>query len=180
MKTLSRCQTYCFQQSYVGYLRPVFFENCNPDEDYLTCTGGGDLPVYEVRKSFVSGHASTAFCGCLLFTLFMERTIGISSVEVAVAKRSQSTTTLAPLEEQPLDTEVQHIRSSGCGDIHWTVAYRSQPGLRRLGSLVSLLPMGVAVWVAASRIVDNVHFPADVVGGALVGASIASYCHNIW
>jgi membrane-associated phospholipid phosphatase len=138
------------------------------------------LAVYEVRKSFISGHASIAFCGCLLFTFFMERTIGISSVEVAVAKQIPSTTTVEPMEGHPDDVEVQPTRSTVGGGIYWTVAYRSQPGLRRLGSLVALLPMGVAVWVASSRIVDNVHFPADVVGGALVGAGIASVCHNIW
>jgi membrane-associated phospholipid phosphatase len=168
------------EQTYVGYLRPVFFENCNPDEDYLTCNGGGDWPEYEVRMSFISGHASTAFCGCLLFTLFMERTIGISSVEVAVAKEIPSATTDAPMEGHPDDVVVQQSISTGGGGIYWTVAYQSQPGLRRLGSLVALLPMGVAVWVSASRIVDNLHFPADVVGGALVGAGIASFCHNTW
>ncbi|OEU07937.1 hypothetical protein FRACYDRAFT_250568 [Fragilariopsis cylindrus CCMP1102] len=32
----------------------------------------------------------------------------------------------------------------------------------------------------ASRVVDNRHFPADVVGGAVLGASIASLVFNIW
>ena len=31
-----------------------------------------------------------------------------------------------------------------------------------------------------SRVVDNVHFPADIVGGALLGGSIALFCNPLW
>lgn len=51
---------------------------------------------------------------------------------------------------------------------------------KRFVSLFSLLPMGLAGFIAASRVVDNKHFPADVVGGALLGASIANYVSPLW
>ena len=48
-------------KNYVGYLRPIFYEKCVPDDNYDYCTdndGGG-------RKSFPSGHASISFTGCM-------------------------------------------------------------------------------------------------------------------
>lgn len=150
-----------FIKNYVGYLRPIFMDQCNPDEDYETCLGRYEdydhFGVKELRKSFISGHASFAFCGGVLFSMFLERTIGISSVQVAVT-------------QQLLPNTANRI----------AMAYKSDPGLRRFGSVLALAPMAVSIFVACSRLVDNVHFPADVVGGAVVGASIAYYCFPIW
>lgn len=152
-----------FIKQYVGYLRPIFFDQCNPDDQYETCMGKYDqydhFEVKELHKSFISGHASFAFCGGVLFCLFLERTIGVSSVQVAVA---------------------QQLADLGSENTCVVMAYRKPPGLRRLGSILALAPMGVSIWVACSRLVDNVHFPADVVGGAVLGGCIAIYCHPLW
>jgi hypothetical protein len=56
----------------------------------------------------------------------------------------------------------------------------AKKGLQRLVSLFCYTPILFAVFIAASRVVDNRHFPADVVGGAVLGASIASLVFNIW
>jgi membrane-associated phospholipid phosphatase len=40
--------------------------------------------------------------------------------------------------------------------------------------------MGVAVFVAASRVADNKHHPADVVGGAVLGTSVSLFVHSLW
>lgn len=147
-------------KNYVGYLRPIFFDQCNPDDEYEACEGRYDendyFEIKELSKSFISGHASFAFCGGVLFSLFLERTIGLSSVQVAVS-------------QQALD-----------GASYVSMAYTKPPGLRKLGSLFALAPIGLAIWVASSRVVDNVHFPADIVGGALLGGSIAFYCNPLW
>jgi len=45
-----------------------------------------------------------------------------------------------------------------------------------LDGLLTMLCLGptlVAAWVAASRVHDNAHHPADVVGGAVVGGGAA-------
>ena len=51
-----------------------------------------------------------------------------------------------------------------------------------LGGLVviaGLLPVGLSLFVAASRVVDNDHWPADVVGGAVIGGGFATlYYHR--
>lgn len=67
-----------FTKNYVGYLRPIFFDQCNPEDNFETCQGmeheDDYVKVKELHKSFVSGHASFSFvCGTLL-TLFLERT----------------------------------------------------------------------------------------------------------
>ena len=40
--------------------------------------------------------------------------------------------------------------------------------------------MGLALWIAASRVRDNQHFPADATGGALIGFAAAMYSHGLW
>jgi len=40
-------------------------------------------------------------------------------------------------------------------------------------TLLCLLPTFLAAWIAASRVHDHAHHPADVVGGALIGGGLA-------
>jgi hypothetical protein len=42
---------------YVGYLRPMFYSDCQPSADYQYCTS--EPKSHSDRKSFISGHAST-------------------------------------------------------------------------------------------------------------------------
>ena len=57
---------------------------------------------------------------------------------------------------------------------------RNRLALYRLVSLACYVPMLFAVFVAASRVVDNKHFPADVIGGAVLGGAVASLVFGIW
>jgi membrane-associated phospholipid phosphatase len=43
-----------------------------------------------------------------------------------------------------------------------------------------VLFMGLATIIATSRVVDNKHFPADVVGGSVLGLGIAVYINGLW
>jgi len=160
-----------FIKNYVGYLRPIFFSECHPDNDYETCTNE-DFDLQELHKSFISGHASFAFWGCTLFTTFLERTFGLSSVEVAVATTLHRTPSMNNddnsndgEEWQPIRAQIipSSNRGAAATDIYQvmylTTTYRKAPGFRRVGSILALAPMGVAVWVACSRVVDNMHFP---------------------
>lgn len=124
---------------YVGYLRPIFYDLCQPDEDFETCTAETSDSK---RKSFPSGHASTSFCGLLLFSLYIRKRLG--------------------MERWRKDPSAYSV-------------YRA-----RAWSIVSLLPLALALFIASSRIVDNKHFPADVVGGALLGGATAVFAHDLW
>jgi membrane-associated phospholipid phosphatase len=141
---------------YVGYLRPIFYDQCQPDDDYQECTGDdGD----DIRKSFPSGHSSMAFCGLTLLTLFLHARFGVASQRY-----------------------YQRVAGAGNGEGQQWVRETIQVGIgwSRFISVLALLPMGLALFIAASRVHDNKHFPADVVGGSLLGASISVHIHGLW
>lgn len=136
---------------YVGYLRPIFYDVCIPDETYEACTSGEG--EQEARKSFVSGHSSMAFCGLGLLSFYLERRFGLSSLQVL---RWHPESGLVLLD------------------------YQRPLRLARMASIVSYTPLLLAGFIAASRVVDNKHFPADVVGGSVLGLAVASWIHKLW
>lgn len=139
-------------KNYVGYLRPIFFHYCNPNNTYAACTGNSN----SARVSFPSGHSSSSFCGLTMLTLYLELTMGLSSVRV-----------WRPVTFDDGTTEL-------------VVDYRKDPSVHRIISIVSLIPMFVAWFIAASRVHDNKHFPADVVGGTVIGVLVAIYTFRLW
>mmetsp|Transcript_6527 Transcript_6527/g.9224 ORF Transcript_6527/g.9224 Transcript_6527/m.9224 type:complete len:423 (+) Transcript_6527:96-1364(+) len=53
--------------------------------------------------------------------------------------------------------------------------------LKKMGCLVSLcVPMGLAIFIAASRIHDYKHHPADVIAGSLIGFASAKFAHSMY
>ncbi|CAE8678433.1 unnamed protein product [Polarella glacialis] len=44
--------------------------------------------------------------------------------------------------------------------------------------LLSFAPIALAFWITASRVVDNDHSPADVVGGGVIGAAWAAFWYG--
>jgi len=136
-------------KSYVGYLRPVFYDLCQPDGNYEECTNADSS---EGRKSFPSGHSSLAFSGMTLLTCYFLARFGVYSS--------------SPVWRQSADGTV-------------LMEYKPER-FKRAISILCLAPMAVACFVAASRLRDNMHFPADVVGGAVLGTSIAWFTHGVW
>jgi membrane-associated phospholipid phosphatase len=151
------CLLACWLSTHkqVGYLRPVFLDICRPyyDESDADFRCVNDDP--EGRISFPSNHSGWSFCGMLLLSMYLERCFGGSS-------SSSSTAT------KPATTKEAIFRE------------RNRQALGRLVSLACYAPVLVAVFVAASRVADNRHFPADVIGGAVLGGSVASLVFGIW
>uniref|UniRef100_A0A7S3LAB1 Phosphatidic acid phosphatase type 2/haloperoxidase domain-containing protein n=1 Tax=Amphora coffeiformis TaxID=265554 RepID=A0A7S3LAB1_9STRA len=139
---------------YVGYLRPIFYEECEPNDTYQECTAdtGGDL-----RKSFPSGHASMSFCGLTLLTLFIHARFGVASQRY-----------------------YQRVGGGRNGGRWMRETIQVGVGWARFASILALLPMGLAIFIAASRVVDNKHFPADIIAGSILGSSISVYVHGLW
>lgn len=146
-------------KKYAGYLRPIFFADCQPNETYTDCLTDAD----GVRKSFPSSHASTAFCVMMLLTLYIHTRFGTPSL------RSTRRCSCGCEDTNKATTASLVVRR-----------YSLRFYLARLCSIASLLPMAAAVYVAASRVRDNKHHPADVVAGGLLGTSVAAFCHGVW
>ena len=145
-------------KAYVGYLRPFFYEHCQPSEDFSQYTN----PDYseDIRRSFPSGHASVAFATMTLFSLYLDGRFGVRSAAMVV-----------PHDGKHNDKEYRKLVA-----VMTTTPTRRQ----RLVSVLSLLPIGLALYIASSRIVDNAHFPADVMAGSLIGFGIAKFTHGLW
>jgi diacylglycerol diphosphate phosphatase / phosphatidate phosphatase len=160
-----------FMKLYVGYFRPIFFHVCDPNEMYTKCMSDRGN---EVRKSFLSGHASLSFGGLMLLSLFIHTRFGVPSVLRSFYYNAALTTTSTTATATVNDVE-------GAWTADEKMRHRvSQLRRARMFSMLSLVPFAVACFVAASRVVDNKHHPADVVGGAVLGASIAHFVHGLW
>jgi diacylglycerol diphosphate phosphatase/phosphatidate phosphatase len=57
---------------------------------------------------------------------------------------------------------------------------KSSPPLQRLVTALCYSPVVLAFFISISRVRDNFHHPADVVGGALLGGSIAIFAYGIY
>ncbi|KAL7568540.1 hypothetical protein ACA910_002653 [Epithemia clementina (nom. ined.)] len=166
---------------YVGYLRPIFYEMCQPDEGYSECmaeNGGGNY----IRKSFPSGHASFSFNGLTLLTLYIHSRFGMGqrTRDLRRQRRLAMIESSTSMGGERLVTDSNNNNNREMVEDASTLLEQTLDVQARIISLLSLLPMGLALFIATSRIVDNLHFPADVVGGAVVGASIASFIHGLW
>ena len=51
---------------------------------------------------------------------------------------------------------------------------------QRLLSVMAVMPLSYAFFVAASRVVDNYHHPADVVAGSIIGFMCAIFSYSLW
>ncbi|KAL3917837.1 MAG: hypothetical protein SGARI_007616, partial [Bacillariaceae sp.] len=125
---------------YVGYLRPIFYDQCQPNEDYTACTASDNTDERQLRLSFPSGHASMAVCGMLLFSKFLEQRFGMYKdfYQQYYSKQQQ--------QRSSDDADVEVAYSSN----EQSTRQRQSPRSFRFGRIVSLLcysPMAVALFV---------------------------------
>lgn len=143
---------------FCGYLRPIFYEVCKPNATFDECTE--EEHTLDARKSFPSGHSSLCFCGLTILTLYQSRRFGVTSIRVC---------------KQRVLTDGTIQKNTGFKTVR-----RDVVTLYRFISVLSLWPMAIAVFVAASQVAVNKHFPADVVGGAVLGTAVPLYINGIW
>ena len=60
-----------------------------------------------------------------------------------------------------------------------SVASRGETGWARFLRAAALAPGTLALFVAASRVHDNWHHPADVVAGSAIGGAVAAMAHRL-
>jgi membrane-associated phospholipid phosphatase len=149
-----------FVKSYCGYYRPNFYGYCGFNQESLSCEGNGDgnHSDDESRKSFPSGHASISFCGMTCLSLFFLGKIGLYS----------SCCNGNGFVENG---------EGACMTIQTSTSFLFK---KRISSIVASLPMLLAVFIAASRVHDDFHHPADVVGGSIIGMLCAFFSYGLW
>ena len=152
-----------FTKHYVGYLRPNFYAKCGFDYETMQCDPDTDTNTFTGRKSFMSGHSSMSFAGLTVLSVYMQRLFGVGSgTKRAVVVGDTGANSNAVI--------LRYISSSS----------PSLQRKQRVLSFLCLLPMFLAVFIAASRVRDNYHHPADIVGGSIVGASAAVWSMGVW
>ena len=166
---------------YVSWLRPNFYEMCEPDEETFTVCHGPE-PSGEARHSFPSGHSVTAFGGLTVLTYYLHFRYGVPAFLRSLRKqkrqKSQSQTAHAEgdnNQEEQTSSEHKSIDNDGFNE------KRRRLNRHRIVSIAALiLPQGLAIFISSSRIHDNRHFPADVIAGALIGSITALFVAPLW
>jgi diacylglycerol diphosphate phosphatase / phosphatidate phosphatase len=143
---------------YVGYFRPIFFSVCDPTQDYSACQEAYDD---DARKSFLSGHSSLSFAGLGQLFLYIHTRWGVPSVTTSKALDHGDEEVVYSTDEASR-RQIARMRTA------------------RLCSILALLPLGLAAFIACSRIVDNRHHPVDVVGGSVLGGALTVFVQGLW
>jgi len=175
-------------KNYVGYLRPNFYDLCQTDWDGVV-DGGipacANVDMSNGYKSFPSGHAGTAFTGCTLYTLYLLGNFGINRHRGRYVEEIRRISNCSDAAESAIPTEDRVDEAYRDGEIV-TIVLRCQDVpktthmIRRIYSILSLLPMAYAFFVAVSRVRDNFHFPADVMVGSAIGFLCSTFAHGLW
>jgi len=160
---------------YAGYLRPHFYSECDLDTTTLECQGDSR----DSRKSFPSGHASTTFCVMTLLTLYLLQKFGIQSRNSIHRVSSMDDAQPSEASPQLVMYGQPDVEVSSNNDSFLLKRKKSMIWIRII-SVFCLSPMLLAYIVAGSRVVNNFHHPADVVGGAVLGTGIAIFVNGIW
>lgn len=167
---------------YVSWLRPNFYEMCEPDTDATFTVCQSHEPEGEARHSFPSGHSVTAFGGLTVLTYYLNFRYGVPaflrsmrrSRRQAMAKKSPTTTI------QQGDENGHQVQTEGHSNSVIAKDKRLLNRHRIISIVALILPQGLAIFISASRIRDNRHFPADVVAGALIGGITALFVAPLW
>ena len=189
--------TFNAGKAYVGRLRPNFFAACDY-KGYAAALAefqevGASSPLYaaylaatepgavgdraecraavsetdEASLSFPSGHAAIAFAG---MTRAAAAVVGAGWLAGRQALVSSSSSASVPTTSEAEETETPR------GDADEQTEETRNAERRGYLHSAAALPAAYACYVAASRIVDYKHRPADVVAGALVGLAAAAAC----
>jgi len=162
-------------KNYVGYLRPCFYDLCNANFDNNNDDGGGGecqnvSASMDGRKSFPSGHSSFSFCGFMLLSLYLSRQFGSTS-------DYKNTSVSRQMSDEGYEVWVYRVPKKPYNNNNNN---HNGPALKRAISILCMSPLLVAFFISTSRIYDNKHFPADVVGGSILGAAIAVFVSDLW
>lgn len=150
---------------YIQRKRPNFFALCDFDKIQKMCKAE-PARILEANFSCPSGHSSLAACGMTFLALHVV-------AKIISLPSSSTTSSTSPVRNFSI------IPGCGCSCSTMLTAIVSQ---RKQCSclLVVMLASSWAMFVGASRIVDQWHHPSDVVAGVLLGCFCALVAYHVW
>ncbi|OEU06030.1 phosphatidic acid phosphatase type 2/haloperoxidase [Fragilariopsis cylindrus CCMP1102] len=146
-------------------------DNSSSDEQQFQCEGNQER---QSRLSFPSGHASFSVCGLLVFSYYLERVYGISHSYYNSKNNNRNMNNNNNINNNNNNNNTTTTATSSRRRRHLPIQ------LVRIVSIVCYTPMLLAFFICISRVHDNFHHPADIIGGALLGGSIATIVFNTW
>lgn len=160
---------------YISWLRPNFYEMCEPNETFTICES--HEPSGEARHSFPSGHSVTAFSGMTILSYYLHFRFGVAAYRRKLRGAQSQEKVGEENEDVPEGGEKDIAENKETpGSINRSVLNR-----HRIISMVGfIIPQGLAIFIGASRIRDNRHFPADILAGALIGVATALFVTPLW
>ena len=141
---------------YMQQRRPNFYALCQFDMEKRACTASM-AQIAEANLTFPSGHSSLACCGMTFLVWYLLGKL-LKSSPIAPSAFSLNSNNNSGQSKNGHKNMKQRI----------------------LGLLICLLPWSWALFVAASRVADYWHHPADVVVGLLLGGSICTIVYHFW
>lgn len=156
-----------FLKFYCGYLRPNFYSLCEFDkEESLSCQGSAHA-LKDSRISFISGHSSFSFCCFTIFTLYLLRLFGVNGLYYSRKGNNDNNDNIV------IGNDLEDQRNQ-------YPPKKASSAIIRMISVLCICPMFAAFFIAASRVHDNHHHPADVVAGSIIGYAIAKFVYDTW
>jgi membrane-associated phospholipid phosphatase len=151
---------------YIQRKRPNFFALCDFERTVLkVCTAEPASRILEANFSCPSGHSSLAACGMTFLALHM-----VANIIALTPLSSLSLSSTSPV--------VSHFPTCLLCR-RWMMNFISQR--KQLSCLVVVI--GTSSWamfVGASRVVDQWHHPSDVVAGLVLGCFCSVVAYHAW
>jgi membrane-associated phospholipid phosphatase len=156
---------------YIQRKRPNFFALCNFDTSSKVCTAQPASRILEANFSCPSGHSSLAACGMTFLALHVvAKIISLSAPSTSLTSTSSSSILLCDSSSSIPTASCQ------CSRLTTMVAQRKQLSCL----VVVVLTSSWAMFVGASRVVDQWHHPSDVVAGLILGSFCAVVAYHVW
>jgi diacylglycerol diphosphate phosphatase / phosphatidate phosphatase len=136
---------------FVQRRRPNFYALCGWDSTSKTCTA----PIENLREansSFPSGHSSLSACAMTAgMWQFLGLIVAVSSSKFIIVGNGKK------------KRQVRSLELTQCSAFFAIV-----------------VPLGWAIFVAATRLVDHWHHPSDVLAGLVLGATMGTIGYHLW
>jgi len=145
-----------FIKTYVGYLRPNFYNRCEFSVDDMRCESGDTEILIDSRRSFPSGHATLSFSCMAFLSLFFFGKVGMHRLKAT------------------------HVGTSDMSALEVQKAVALSYLKKRALAIVATTPISMAMFISVSRVRDDWHHPADIICGSLIGLFSARFGYGLW